>query len=640
MSGSDCLACHNDPKLTKEVDGKTVSLHVDEKSFAQSVHASVDCAGCHSDVKGVPHEPAPAKVSCAQCHDQADTAYTKGVHAKAIQGGNAKAAGCVDCHGGPHEILPSTDSASRVNHARIAQTCGSCHGEKFVMEGSGISARPFISYQESVHGRAVAAGNAKAAACTDCHGSHDIRPPTEAESPISKFNVPKTCGQCHQNVAAQFSLSIHGQAITRGNWQAPVCTDCHGIHMIKPHVDPTSSVAAQALARTTCAQCHEGVRLSQEFGVAGRRASTYLDSYHGLASELGSKVVANCASCHGVHNILPSAHPDSMINQANLVQTCGQCHPGASENFIIGNVHLDVPTSEDIASSATRWVRWIYLSLIAVVVGGMLVHNGLIWRKKALARRGAQKRTIVRLTLNQRLQHWVLLVSFTVLVLTGFALRYPDSWLADLLGSSESIRRIGHRVAAVILMAVGVYHLGYLAFTREGRSTFRDLLPVRKDVLDLIKNLRYYLARSARKPEFGRFGYVEKAEYWAAVWGVVIMAITGSMVWFKVDVFGFVPRWVIDVALAIHFYEAILASLAVVVWHFYHVIFDPDVYPLNWAVLDGRVSDDYYREEHALAYRELAEAGAKQGAEMPSTRESVPGETEGFSPSQAGSADD
>ncbi len=83
------------------------------------------------------------------------------------------------------------------------------------------------------------------------------------------------------------------------------------------------------------------------------------------------------------------------------------------------------------------------------------------------------------------------------------------------------------------------------------------------------------------------------------------MGLTGLMVWFKVEVFGFLPRWMIDVALSIHFYEAILATLAIVVWHFYNVIFDPDVYPLNWAVLDGKVSESFYKEEHELDYEQM-----------------------------------
>ena len=101
------------------------------------------------------------------------------------------------------------------------------------MASSGVSSAPFTSYQESVHGKAVAAGSDKAAVCTDCHGEHDILSAGDPKSPINKFNVPTTCAKCHNDVKLQYVQSIHGQAIARGNWQAPVCTDCHGIHTIK-----------------------------------------------------------------------------------------------------------------------------------------------------------------------------------------------------------------------------------------------------------------------------------------------------------------------------------------------------------------------------------------------------------------------
>jgi formate dehydrogenase gamma subunit len=611
MTTSDCLACHGDPQLAKEVDGKIVSLFIDQSHFANSIHGSLDCTSCHSDIKVVPHDPAPAKVDCSQCHSEAQQVYNESLHAKAIQNGNSKAASCLDCHGSAHEIVPSTDPKSKTNHTNIAATCGNCHGQKFVMEGSGLTSRPFLSYKESVHGKAVQAGNEKAAVCTDCHGSHDIRPPTDVRSSIFKFNVPKTCGQCHSNIEAEFTKSIHGQAIARGNSQAPVCTDCHGIHAIKSHIDPNSSVAAQALAKTTCARCHEGVKLTEEFGVAGKRVSSYLDSYHGLASKLGSGTVANCASCHGVHNILPSSDPNSKINAAHLAETCGKCHPGASENFILGKVHLDAPSAGDVGSVATRWVRTIYLGLIFVVIGAMLFHNGLVWRKKAIARKRSIPRTIVRMTLNQRTQHWLLLSSFFALVLTGFALAYPDSWLAMLLGSSESFRRIAHRSAGVVMIGSAFYHAFYMLFTREGRQNLREFMPRLRDVKDLVQNLRFYLGGKVSRPMFGKFGYTEKAEYWAVIWGTLIMGLTGLMIWFKVEWFGFLPRWVIDVATSIHFYEAVLATLAIIVWHFYHVIFDPDVYPLNWAVLDGKVSEEFYKHEHGLDFSQLEEENSK-----------------------------
>ncbi|OLC93748.1 MAG: hypothetical protein AUH86_16035 [Acidobacteria bacterium 13_1_40CM_4_58_4] len=409
--------------------------------------------------------------------------------------------------------------------------------------------------------------------------------------------------------------SIHGQAIARGNSQAPVCTDCHGIHSIKSHIDPNSSVAAQNLARTTCARCHEGVRLSQEFGFEGRRATTYLASYHGLASKLGSQVVANCASCHGVHNILPSSDPHSTINKANLVNTCGQCHPGVTEKFVAAKVHVDAPLSADTGSMAVHWIRKFYLTLIAFVIGSMAVHNLVIWRRKAILRRKAEQRLVTRMSRNQRFQHMLLFASFIVLVLTGFALKFPDSWFAALLGMSERVRGITHRVVAVVLIGVGTYHLFYITFSRAGRRLIEDFLPIPKDATDVWRTLRYYLGLDCDKPDFARFNYAEKAEYWALVWGLFVMATTGIMLWAKVSFGNLLPRWWLDIATAIHFYEAVLATLAIVVWHFYQVFFDPDVYPMNWAWWDGKMPFEHYREEHALDAETLLEAARTRPAE-------------------------
>ena len=615
-SNDECLACHGDSSLSKEVNGKPFSLFVDPAKFKDSIHGGMfACVDCHTDLKSSPHDGTPAKVSCATCHADEQSVYDRSYHAKAIKAGDRSAASCTDCHGSPHELLPASDPKSRVNHANIPATCGTCHSQKFVMEASGHSAQPFLSYEESVHGRAVANGSQKAAVCTDCHGSHEILSASDPKSSIFKFNVPQTCAKCHDGVKQEFMGSIHGQAVARGNSLAPVCTDCHGIHSIKSHADPTSSVSAQNLARTTCARCHEGVRLSQEFGMPDRRATTYLASYHGLASKLGSQVVANCASCHGVHNILPSSDPRSTINHANLVKTCGQCHPGVTEKFVIGKVHVDAPLSADTGSLAVRWIRKFYLGMIAMVIGGMLLHNLIIWRRKTVLRRKAEHRMVTRMSPNQRIQHYLLFTSFVLLVLTGFALKYPDSWFASLLSLGEKVRGITHRVAAVVLIAVGVYHLFYVIFNREGRRLIGDFLPVPKDVTDVWDVFRYYLGLCPKKPEFARFSYAEKAEYWALVWGLVVMASTGIMLWAKVMVGHLLPRWWLDVATAIHFYEAVLATLAIVVWHFYQVFFDPDVYPMNWAWWDGNTSFEHYREEHALDGQTLLEAAQESPVE-------------------------
>jgi cytochrome b subunit of formate dehydrogenase len=612
-TNEECLACHGDPTMAKDVGGRQISISVNPDAFKASIHGGMfACVDCHTDVKTSPHETTPARITCATCHADQQAAYDRSYHAKAIKEGDGQAATCVSCHGSPHELLPASDPKSRVSHANIPATCGTCHGQKYVMEASGHRAQPFSSYLQSVHGKAVASGSEKAAVCTDCHGAHEILAATNDKSPIFRFNVPTTCAKCHESVKQEFMQSIHGQAIARGNSQAPVCTDCHGIHSIKGHQDPNSAVAAANLASITCARCHEGVRLNEEFGVAGRRSTTYLASYHGLASKLGSQIVANCASCHGVHNILPSSDARSTIHRANLVNTCGQCHPGVTEKFALSKVHVDAPLSADVGSVAVRWIRKFYLGMIVAVIGAMLLHNLIIWRRKALLRRQHEHRLIERMSLHQRWQHVILFTSFITLVITGFALKFPDSWFAMLLGMSEKVRGITHRVAGVVLIGVGTYHMFYVAFRKDGRRLLLDFLPTPKDATDAIATLLYYLGRRTEKPEFRRFNYAEKAEYWALVWGLIVMAVTGIMLWAKVFVGGILARWWLDVATAIHLYEAVLATLAIVVWHFYQVFFDPDVYPMNWAWWDGKMSYQHYREEHGLDSETLLAAARSE----------------------------
>jgi len=602
LKDEDCLSCHGDRSLTTQENGKTVSLYVDQNKFKHSVHSRLfHCVDCHTDVKSLAHDAPPKNISCAQCHADAKQAYEHSVHARKIGPGQNVAATCVNCHGSTHEIVGPGSSSSTVYHANIPATCGQCHGQKFLMEQNGESTQPFISYQSSVHGRAIENGSQNAAVCTDCHGSHEILPANRAGSPIYKFNVPATCGKCHTEIAHTFNTSIHGQAIMRGNELAPVCTDCHGIHSIKAHADPNSPVAEKNVSRDICARCHEGVRLSQEFGVPGNRVTSYFESYHGLAAKGGSVVAANCSSCHGVHDILPSTDSRSTINRANLDATCGKCHQGVTQKFTRTPVHLqDGAHSGDIDSVAVRWVRWIYLPLILLVIGGMLLHNAVIWRSKAVARRKMMNPFMTRMTVNQCWQHLVLLTSFIVLVITGFALKFPDTWFAHTLGMGENLRGIIHRIAGVVLIGAGFYHIFYLARLSEGRRLLRDMAPSRKDAFDVVAAMRYYLGLGGEKPKFGRFSYAEKAEYWAMVWGTALMGLTGVMIWAKVWVGDTLARWWVDVATAVHFYEAILATLAIFVWHFYQVFFDPDIYPMNWAWWDGKMPVEHYKHEHEL----------------------------------------
>jgi cytochrome b subunit of formate dehydrogenase len=347
-----------------------------------------------------------------------------------------------------------------------------------------------------------------------------------------------------------------------------------------------------------------------------------LASYHGLASRGGSQVVANCASCHGTHSIFPSSDPRSTINHANLARTCGQCHPGVTEKFAASKVHVDAPLSADVGSKAVRWIRRFYMSMIFVVIGGMLLHNFIIWRAKVIALRKIQHEFVMRMPLRFRLQHAALLTSFIVLVLTGFALKFPDSWFASMLSLGEHKRHLLHRIAAVVLMGVSAYHIFDIALSREGRRLVLDLFPTLDDARGAWQNVCYYLGLTSRKPGFARFHYAEKAEYWALVWGMIVMAVTGIMLWAKVLVGNHMPRWWLDVATAIHFYEAVLATLAIIVWHFYQVFLDPDVYPMNWAWWDGKMTLHHYRDEHGLDTAMMANTSHEPGeAEVAATEQ-------------------
>jgi cytochrome b subunit of formate dehydrogenase len=133
----------------------------------------------------------------------------------------------------------------------------------------------------------------------------------------------------------------------------------------------------------------------------------------------------------------------------------------------------------------------------------------------------------------------------------------------------------------------------------------KALIPKLKDLQDVIQMLRYYLGIAKEKPKFDRYNYIEKAEYWALIWGTVVMSVTGFILWFENISLRFLPKWITDVSTVIHLYEAILATLAILVWHFYFQFLDPHVYPMNTTCLTGKMKAEDYKEEHPLDYERL-----------------------------------
>jgi cytochrome b subunit of formate dehydrogenase len=512
----------------------------------------------------------------------------RSVHA-AVAGGDAPAA-CAACHGDPHRAARHTDAPSPVHWTSLASACARCHADS-TRAGSGLPlARPVEAYLRSVHGRAVAAGR-RAAVCSDCHGAHDIMRASDPQSPLAPMAVPDRCGTCHASELAAFRASVHGAALARGVRHAPTCTDCHGEHGILAHTEPASPVFAANIPRETCGPCHESIRLSEKYGLPAGRVAAFADSFHGLALRAGQLTAANCASCHGVHDILPSDDPRSHVHATNLADTCGGCHPGAGVNFALGPVHV---MGETGSGRIVGWIRFVYVWLIAVVIGGMALHNALDLARKARtppAVHAVPPDAPVRMSRALRWQHGLIMLSFPVLVYTGFALTYPESWWARPLLAWESrlgLRGLLHRLAAVVLLVAIGWHLAHLATSATLRRCLRGLLWSRRDPRDAVAMLAWAVGRRPTPPRPGKFSYVEKAEYWAFMWGTVLMAATGFVLWFENAALRYLPKWVTDVATALHFYEAVLATLAILVWHLYWVIFDPAVYPMDSAWWTGR----------------------------------------------------
>jgi cytochrome b subunit of formate dehydrogenase len=573
-----CLACHGD--------------RVDAREFAASPHATLGCGACHADITDYPHPAQPSAPDCAVCHGETVAAHRHSVHGATV-GEGRPVAGCTDCHGDIHAVVPHVDPASPLHRSQLTATCAHCHSDETLADRFRIPVvRPVEAYLESAHARAVAAGRA-GAVCSDCHGSHAIVRGSDPQAPVWRTNLAETCGKCHVQVLAAYRDSVHGEALRRGAAEAPVCTTCHGEHRILSNSEPASPVFAANIPGETCGRCHGDTRLSEKYGLPVGNVTAFQDSYHGLALRAGQMTAANCASCHGVHDILPSSDPRSHVHQANLPATCGRCHPGAGTVFALGQVHV-LPSTDGVP--AVYWIRLAYLWLIGGAIGSMAVHNLLDFARKA--RRRARPPADIgpgapeRMTRELRWQHGLVMLSFTVLVYTGFALTYPESWWASPLLRWETqlgLRGLLHRISAsVMLIALG-WHLARLAASRRMRARFASMRWSRRDLGQLWSALSYYLGRRPTPPHQGeKFGYVEKAEYWAFMWGSTIMAISGLALWFENLSLQYLPKWVTDVATVIHFYEAVLATLSILVWHLYWVIFDPDVYPMDTSWWSGR----------------------------------------------------
>lgn len=590
IENDECLACHETaPKEKGEsYDG----------ALALSSHEGFGCTDCHSAIIELPHADRLPVVGCGTCHEDDLDTYKKHGRLDVTKGEDIPS--CADCHG-KHYILPSTEKESRVNPLNLPKTCGRCHEDlDLTTKHEILYGKAVEVYENSVHGKATLGGIYVAATCNDCHSTgetaHRILGPGDSQSTINHFNIPRTCGKCHRYIENDYWEGIHGKLVLRGETDSPVCTDCHGEHGIISHSDPRSRVSPARVAEATCAPCHESARLNEKYGIPSGRLQTWVDSYHGLKSKAGDMTVANCASCHGAHRILSHRDPTSSIHPDNLQKTCGECHPGISAEMAKTAIHGTPGISQ---TAAARIVRNIYIVAIVVIIGLMVIHWLIDLRKQI--KDVSKMPQMRRMTYGELWQHTFLMVTFIVLVITGFSLRYSESWWVDLLFGWEGgfpLRGIIHRVAAVLFILTAIWHVFYLT-SKRGRQFMRDMYPHKKDFSEFFRMIGYNLGIKVQKPQFGRFSYVEKAEYWALVWGAVVMVITGFFLWFEDVAVKWFPKGFLDVMLIVHYYEAWLATLAILIWHMYSTVFSPNVYPMNPSWVTGKMPLSWYKHEHA-----------------------------------------
>jgi cytochrome b subunit of formate dehydrogenase len=148
---------------------------------------------------------------------------------------------------------------------------------------------------------------------------------------------------------------------------------------------------------------------------------------------------------------------------------------------------------------------------------------------------------------------------------------------------------------------------------RRDRVILRNLMPGIGDLRNMSDLLLYNLGLSRTAPAFGAFSYAEKMEYWAFLWGTVVMAASGFILWFNNFALRHFPKWVSDAATALHFYEALLATFSILIWHMYMVVFDPDVYPMDRAWLTGKASADHLRHTRPAYFAELVKRTEEEG---------------------------
>lgn len=546
-----CLGCHS-----KEADAGPA---VNYAALQTSPHAAFECTMCHgSFTPEYPHTQAMRndKAKCANCHDEPAKEWAGSVHARPdkVKGDHPT---CATCHGGgdPHAVTIRGEWTRR----QKVEVCSNCHRNKELMARYGPNTQAVEAYERSFHGKAlIRFGNLKTAICWDCHRSHVVLMPTNADARTNPNHLKETCGQpdCHPGADQNFSVSGAGHMY---------------LHIDK---DPILRI----------------VQLFFKVLVFGMASFLLM----GVALDMRRSVFGD--------------HPPKCGREVGLLVALGMLFMTAA----IFQAVLELPAP-----------------MVSAGIGvGLLTLSLLLNKVRRQPKPATPPKQYKRLGLSLRIQHGLLALAFTILVVTGMPVREAqDSVMRDFymfMGGMDVVRVV-HRVGAVMMIGVFGFHILELIWKwSKAGFTLRSwtMLPTKKDVKDFVDVSKYYIGKAPEEPKYGRFQFREKLDYFAEYWGVPLMIFSGLVLWFPVQIGNHLPPLAISIAYIAHSWEAVLAFLAILTWHMYNTHFSPHHFPMNPAWWTGTLSEDAMRREHPLELEEM------QAKEQPVPEPEPPAEPE------------
>jgi len=610
LSNQDCMMCHHRHDLFTVRDGDTVSLWVDTIEVHNSIHRKITCAQCHTGASRSRERSCATitiKVDCSICHSEIVETYATSIHGIQAERGDPEAPLCEDCHG-THGVRGRRDPMSPTFPSRVPGLCGQCHseGSQAAVRYTSDERQILQNYTMSIHGKGLLeSGLVVTAMCADCHTPHHVLPHNDPASSVNPDNIPKTCARCHNGIYERFTQSIHSPAVSKTEKQLPICSDCHQAHTISR----TDKVGFKLEVINQCGRCHEDV------------TETYFETFHGKVSKLGYAAAAKCYDCHGAHDVLPPEDPKSRLSRQNIVQTCGQCHPGSHRRFA---GYLTHATHHDRTKYPILFYTFWFMTTLLISTLVVAGTHTLLWLPRSFQAMKEHKKlrsaSIGRLEyqrfkpLHSKL-HILVIISFLGLALTGMTLKFSylgwAQWLSRMLGGFESAGYI-HRICALItFFYFGAHLFDLIREKRKQRKSWKhflsgshSMLPNKNDWREFVGTLKWFIGVGPR-PAYGRWTYWEKFDYFAVFWGVAIIGATGLLLWFPEFFTHFLPGRFINVATIIHSDEALLAVAFIFTVHFFNTHFRPDKFPMDTVIFTGRVPLEELKQDRPREYNEL-----------------------------------